>query len=118
MDQNLPIDAPKILVVVQGAGASQAGQNPMQLSPPVSTNFFMRTLQGTLGFTTAQVQSLAEDRYDTQGILLYWKFIEIREFCQLKYNIPVISSCIAFRDRKIKFLHALAWWVTDIMLWG
>ena len=70
-DQNPPTDAQKLSTVEQGAGASQASIKPVQFSTPVTTNAFTGTLQGTLGFTTAQIKVLVEDGYETQEALLY-----------------------------------------------
>ena len=78
-DQNLLTDTTQASTMVQGADASQKGQNPEEFSTPVPTNVFTRTPQGTLGFTTSQLRILAEDVYDTEDTLLYWKFIKIRE---------------------------------------
>ena len=59
-----------------------------------------------------------EDRYDTQEALLYWKFIDIKEWCQLKYKMILSRGGKSFRDRKIKCLQALAWWATNMILQG
>ena len=50
-------------------------------------------------------------------LALYWKFTEIKEWCQLKFKVPVICGGISFGDKRIKCLQALAWWVTDFTLW-
>ena len=65
-DQNLITDAPQVSTLVQGAGSSQAGRDLAQVSTPVPTNVFMRTLQGNLGFSASQVWVRVEDGYDTQ----------------------------------------------------
>ena len=57
-DQNPPTDEPQVSTMVQWAGASQASTNPVQVSTPVPVNVFTGTLQGTLGFTTAQIKVL------------------------------------------------------------
>ena len=92
VDHNTPTYAPNVLVAVQGSGDSQAGHNPSQVATPGATNIFMSALQGTLGVYTAQVWVLSEDGYDTQDTVMYWKFIEIRYWCQLKSKIPVIRG--------------------------
>ena len=66
VEQNTTTGAPKVSTVVKGAGDSQVGWNLAQVSSPLSTNVFTGTLQGTLGFTTAQVRVLVEDGYGTQ----------------------------------------------------
>ena len=43
-DHNSPTDAPTFWVVVQWSSASQKGRNLEQVTPPVATNVFMRTL--------------------------------------------------------------------------
>ena len=101
-----------------GAESLEAYQNtsidlPQYLAP---TNVFTNTLQETLGFTTSQVHILDEDGYYTQYLVLYWNFTEIREWCQLKYNIPESRGGISFVDRNIKCPQELAWWVMDLTL--
>ena len=66
VEQNTTTGAPQFSTVVQGAGDSQVGRNLAQVSSPVSNNVFTGKLQGTLGFTTAQVRVLVEDGYGTQ----------------------------------------------------
>ena len=78
-DHDIPTDAPQVLTVKQGAGASQVSTNTVQVSTPVPTNVFTWTLKGTLGFTTVLIKVLAEDGYDTQEEVLYWIFIGIKE---------------------------------------
>ena len=90
----------------------------MQVSTSVPTNVFTGTLQGTLGFTTDQIKVLVEDGYFTQDAVLCWKYRDIKEWFQLKAMIPVICGGIFSGDRKIKCLQELAWWLTDLMLWG
>ena len=100
----------------QGAGASQAITNPVQVSTPVPTNVFVGTLQGTLGFANYHIKVLVEDGYDTQEAVLFWKFTYVKQWCQLKSKIPVSRGCISYGDIKINFLQALVWWVTDLTL--
>ena len=85
---------------------------------PSAKNVFMGTLQGILGVTTSHIQVLVEDGYDTQESVLYWKFIDINEWWHLRYKIHVIYGGISFRDRKIKCLQALAWWLMNLTLLG
>ena len=51
----------------------EADQNPPTdtTQDSVPTNIFIRILQEILGFTTAQVRILADDKYDTQEMVLY-----------------------------------------------
>ena len=56
--------------------------------------------------------------YDIQESVLYWKFAYIKEWCQLKCNIPAICSWVYYGDRNIKCLQVLAWWVIDLILRG
>ena len=82
------------------------------------TYAFTRILQNTLSFTTDQVRILSEEVYDTQYVVLYWQFSEIKEWRQSKANIPVSCGGIYFGARKVKCLQELAWWVTDLMMRG
>ena len=65
-----------------GADSTGVGENPITEAPQVSTfvqfpvNIFMRTLQGIIGFTSTQVWVLVEDGYDSQDLILYWKFTD------------------------------------------
>ena len=78
MDQNQPTGESQVSTVAQGADASQACRNLAQVSTPVPTNVFTGTIQGTLGFGTAQVGFLVEDLYDTQEAVMYWIFTKIK----------------------------------------
>ena len=51
-------------------------------------NIFTGKLQGILGFTITQVRVLVENGYVSQASVLYWKFTNIKEWCQLKSKIP------------------------------
>ena len=103
-------------MVIQEAGDSQGSHNLVQVSTSVPTYVLKVTPHGTLGLTTAHVRVLAEERYDTQWSVLYWKFTDIKEWCQLKDKIPEIRGGIYFRNIKIKWLQSLAWWVADLNL--
>ena len=59
-----------------------------------------------------------DDGYDSQESVLYWKFIDINEWCQLKFKIPASRIGVSYEDKKRKCLQALFWWVTDLMLRG
>ena len=59
-----------------------------------------------------------DDGYGSQDSVLYWKFTDIKEWCQLKANIPASCDGVSYGDRKIKCLQKLAWWVTDLTLRG
>ena len=37
---------------------------------------------------------------------------------QVKSKIPASRGGVSYRDRKIKYLQELAWWVTYLTLWG
>ena len=87
-------------------------------SPSVPSNIFMGTIQGILGFTITQVGVLVDDAYASQELVLYRRFTDIKEWCQLKANIPAIRGGVAYVDRKIKLLQALDWWVKHLMLRG
>ena len=99
LGENLSTEAPQVSMVVQ-----------------VPVNIFTGTLQGILGFTITQVRVLVNDGYDSQESVLYWKFTYIKEWCQIKYNIPASRGGVYYGDRKIKRLQALAWWVIDLTL--
>ena len=100
------------------------GENPPTEAPQVSTvvqvpvNIFTGTLQSILGFASTQVRVSVDDGYDSQESVLYWKFTDIKEWCQLKSKIPASRGGVSYGDRKIKCLQALAWWVTDLTLRG
>ena len=108
MVKNPPTEAPEVSTVVQVSTAA----------PSVAVNIFTGTLQGILGFTSNQVWVLVDDGYDSQESVLYWKFTDIKEWCQLKANTPAIRSGVSYGDRKINSLQALAWWVSDLTLQG
>ena len=99
--ENLPTETPQVSTVVQ-----------------VPVNIFTGTLQGIICFTSTQVRVLVDYGYYIQESVLYWKFIDIKEWCQLKSKIPAISGGVFYGDRKIKCLQALAWCVTYLMLQG
>ena len=65
-DHHPPTCEPQVSAVVKGSGESQASMNPVQVSTPVPSNVFTGTLQGTLGFITAQFRVLVEEGYYTQ----------------------------------------------------
>ena len=100
------------------------GETPRTDVPQVSmvvqvpVNIFTGTLQDILGFTSTQVRVLVDDGYDSQDSVINWKFTDIKEWCQIKANIPAIRGGVSHRHRKIKCLQALAWWVTDLTLRG
>ena len=66
-----PTGATQASIVAQGAGASQASTNQVQVSTPMTTNIFTGALHGTLGFTTYHIKFLVEDGSDTQEAVLY-----------------------------------------------
>ena len=101
MDEIIPTEAPQASTVLQ-----------------VSVNIFMETLQGILGFTSSQVRVLVNNEYDNHESVLYWKFAYIKEWGQIKSNIPEIFGGVSYGDRKIQFLLAMDWWVTYLMLRG
>ena len=61
---------------------------------------------------------LVDDGYYSQESVLYWEFSDIKEWCQLKSKIPASRGGVYYGDRKIKYLQALAWWMTDLTLRG
>ena len=103
-NRNMSTRVPQVSTIVQRACELQSGQNMVQVSTPMLTNVFIEILQGTLEFNTSHIKVPAEDVNDTQDAVLYWKFTEIKEFCQLKANIPANPGGIYFGDRKIKCL--------------
>ena len=115
-DENLPPDAPQDAVIGQKAGSPQAGRNPKHVAPPVTVNVFTRALQNTLGLSNTQMRVLSEDGYGTTYTILYWKFTDIRDWCQLKAKLPVSCGGLYSGDRKIKCLQSLACWMTDLTL--
>ena len=107
-----------------GEDSTEVGENTPMEAPQVSTvlqvpvYIFTGTLQGIIDFTSTQVRVLVDDGYDSQESVLYWKFTDIKEWCQLKAKIPVIRGGVSYGYRKIKFLQELAWWVTYLTLRG
>ena len=99
--ENTPTEPPRFSMVIQA---------------PV--NIFIGTLQGILGFTSTQVRVLVDNGYDIQESVICWKFTDIKEWCQLKANIPASCSGVSYGERKIKFLQALDWLVTYLTLRG
>ena len=71
MGENLPTEAPQVSTVVH-----------------FPANIFTGTLQGIIGFTSTQVRVLVDSGYDIQESVIYWKFTDIKEWCQLKFKIP------------------------------
>ena len=84
----------------------------------VPVNIFTGTLQGIIGFTSTQVRVLVDNGYDSQESVLYLKFTDIKEWCQLKTKITESRGGISYGDRKIKSLQSLACWVTYLTLQG
>ena len=103
-----PTKAPQASTVVEVATSA----------PSVTANIFTETLQGILGFTSTQVWVLVDNGYDSQESVIYWKFTDIKDWCQLKAKIPASRSGVYYGDRKIKWLQALDWCVTYLTLWG
>ena len=107
-----------------GAYSTRVGENTPTEAPQVSTvvkvsvNIFTGTHQGILGFTSTQVRVLVYNGYESQDSVLYWRFIDIKEWCQLKARIPASRGGLDYGYRRINFLPSLAWWVTDLILWG
>ena len=104
------------------ADSIRLGKNPPTEAPQVSmviqvpVNIFTGILQGILGITSTQVRVLVDDGCDIQYSVLYWKFTDIKEWCQLKSKIPSSRSGVSYGDRKIKCLQSLAWLVTYLTL--
>ena len=99
--ENTPTEAPQLSTVVQ-----------------VPVNIFTGTLQGIIGFTNTQIWVLVDNRYDRHESVLYWKFRDFKEWCQIKSSFPASCSGVYYGDRKIDCLKALAWWVTYLTLQG
>ena len=97
--KNTPKEAPQVSTVLQVATSA----------PSVPVNIFTGKLQSILGLTITQVQVFVDNGYDRQESVLYWKFTDIKEWCQLKANIPVSHGGVFNGDRKIKCPKALAW---------
>ena len=72
----------------------------------------MGALQGILGFTSTQVQVLVDNGYDSQDSVFYWKFIDVKEWCQIISKIPASRNGVSYGNRKINCLQALACWGT------
>ena len=106
--KNPPTEAPQVSMVVKVTSAV----------PSVTVNIFKWRLQDIIGSTNTQVRVLVDDGYDSQESVLYWKFTDIKEWYQLKSNIPSSCGGISDGDRKIMCLQAQDWWVTDLTLRG
>ena len=87
----------------------------LQVAPPVAENVFTRKPLNNIGFSIGQVLVLVEYSYNAVDIVLYWKFRNILEWCELKEYIPVIRGGSTFGDINIKFLQSLVSWETDSM---
>ena len=46
--------------------------------------------------------------------MMYWNFSDIREWCELKFNISISRGGLPIGDIKIKCLQVLDWWETDL----
>ena len=84
--KNTPTEAQQVSTVVQVTTTS----------PSVPVNIFIGKIQGILVFTNTQVRVLVDDGYDSQEPVLYWKFTDIKEWYQLKFNIPARFGGISF----------------------
>ena len=106
--ENMPTEAPQVSTIVQVAMTSTS----------VPANIFIGTLQGILGFANIQVRVLVDVGCDSQQLVMYWKFTDIKQWRQLKSETPASRGGIYYGDMKIKCFQALAWWVTDLTLQG
>ena len=59
-----------------------------------------------------------DNGYDRKEFVLYCEFTDIKEWYHLKAKIPEIPGGVSYGDSNIKFLQALAWWVTYLTLQG
>ena len=111
-------------MLATGEDSTVVGENNPTEAPQVSTvvqvpvNIFMGILQGILDFTSTQVRVLVDNGYDIQEPILYRKFIDIKEWCQIKSKIPASRGGVSYGDKKINYLQSLAWWVIDLTLRG
>ena len=103
-----PPEAPQVSTVVQVA----------MYATSVLDNIFTEKIQVILDFTSTQFWVLVDDGYDSQELVLYCKFTDVKEWCQLKSKILAICSGVYYGDRKIKCLQALDWWVSYLTLRG
>ena len=91
-----------------GEYSTGVGENPPTEAPQVSTvvqvpvNIFTGILQGVLGFTSTQVRIFVYDDYDIQESVIYWKFADIKEWRQIKANIPARRGGVSYGEKKIK----------------
>ena len=112
------------VIPATGSDSTGVGKKPPTEAPQVSmvvqvpVHISTGTLQGIIGFNSTQVQVLVDNGYDIQESFLYWKLTYIKEWCQIKSNIPASRGGVSYGDRKVKCLQALAWWVTDLTLQG
>ena len=67
---------------------------------------------------SGQTTTLVEDGYDTARSLVHWDFKSIRSWCEAKSKMPVNRGGCTYGDRKIKCIHALAYWCTIAHLQG
>ena len=83
-----------------------------------SSQYLYRNNSGYYWLHQYQVRVLVDDGYDSQASFLYWRFTDIKEWCQLKCKIPTSCSRISYGYMKIKYLQEMDWRVTDLMLRG
>ena len=98
-------------MLATGEDSTVVGENNPTEAPQVSTvvqvpvNIFMGILQGILDFTSTQVRVLVDNGYDIQEPILYRKFIDIKEWCQIKSKIPASRGGVSYGDKKINYLR-------------
>ena len=106
--KTFPTEAPQVSTVVQFATAESS----------VPVNIFTGTLQDIIGFTNTQVQILVDNGFYNQESVMYWKFTNIKEWCQLKSKIPASCGEVNYENRKIECLQSLDCCLTGFMLRG
>ena len=84
----------------------------------ISQAYFLNTITNVLGLSVKQRKVLFDDGYDTISTTIHWKYDRMREWCTTKSNLTTTRGGNSYGDQIIKFLQALAWWATYLILSG
>ena len=78
----------------------------------------LNTVTKILGLSVSQSEVLSNGVYDKIYTIIHWKYGQIREWCPTNFKLTTTRGGATCGDTKIKFIHALAWWETNLTLWG
>ena len=118
VDVNLPLDAPPVFMEGKGSGYPTVARNRIPVASQSVAICFMGTLLKTLRLSDGQVWLLVDDGYNESDTVLYWRFNDIRKWCELKDKIPESQVGLAYGYNKIKHLQSIAWRLTEIIIRG